>query len=254
MKTEIFERYKLQKMIRVKTCINEEGLGGSEAGLVFLNKLNHIGYESKINIVRKSGLHEVAFLCILDNRNYLIEFFDRNQEIKVCGHLSLAAGQHLLCQMNKEITLILKDKQEIKLVFQDRIPAVIFSKPATGVIYNHVGDDNKFYDSLQEKEIVLLENTGQLVNLDADKFQRPTLFAAQSGENEYTVRYFRSGKEDPFHVSGLVPLQSILERKGTSTNKTTFCSFNGGKVNFEENAGKYIMSGDFVDLSKQRSL
>lgn len=231
------------RITRIKVCSNNQGKGGNEAGIILMNNIEHLSDDEKSELVVASGLHELAFIQEEDNQNYQARFFNGDQEIGICGHLSLAIGDLLKTNREDEITLHANNNLKIGLKYKNRIPFVKIDKPIKGNI-KRTGSDT-YHDMTQDKEVILRDSVDEIAD---DLENRAVMFASEISKNVYKTRFFRNGKEDPFHMSGLVPLAEILGVK-----KATFESGNKGLATLVDDGESYLLTGNCINLSKQRT-
>lgn len=235
------QKITLSRIAKIKVCTNNIGQGGNEAGIITMNNIDHLTPQEKSELVEASGLHELAFIEKEDLQNYRVNFFNEKQEIAICGHLSLAIAEHLKSNNQDEITLHGSNNLKIGLRYKNNKSYVKIDKPEKGKI--RISSDNEFFDLTQNKEIVLRDN---IDNIEDNLENRAVLFASQISGNKYKTRFFRDGKEDPFHMSGLVPLAEVL-----SIKEATFESGNGGEATLVSDQDSYLLTGNCIDLNKQ---
>lgn len=238
------KRLILSRMERVKVCVNEEGQGGNEAGLIFMNDLSYLNDEQKSKLVEEAGLHELAYLQKIDRENYKVQFFNEREEVLICGHLSLAIADFLKKERLDNIKLHCANDVKIDLMYDDGKPYIAMAKPSIRDISQ--ASSGRFYDFGQKKEVVLVR-PDQIDDIDTieDLSDRAVIFAAPIKEGLFKTRFFRNGKEDPFHMSGLSPLALI-----TGTTKASFISSNGGVAEIVDKGDKYLLTGKCISLQK----
>lgn len=78
---------------RIVNGFVKDGTGGNPAGVVF--DADDLGDAEMLQIARKIGLSETAFVSSSDEAGFKFDFFTPNRRIAHCGHATIAAFAHM---------------------------------------------------------------------------------------------------------------------------------------------------------------
>ncbi len=92
--------------VYVTSAFSKNNKGGNKAGII-LNML-HLEYSKKLEISKKLGYSETAFVQNSDIADFKLQYFTTTEEVPLCGHATIAAFSTLML-------LGLLDKQNYKV-------------------------------------------------------------------------------------------------------------------------------------------
>lgn len=88
--------------VYVTSAFSKNNKGGNKAGVV-LNTPN-LSYEQKLEIAKKLGYSETAFVSDSDTADFKLQYFTPTEEVALCGHATIATFSTLkiLNKLNKQ--------------------------------------------------------------------------------------------------------------------------------------------------------
>ena len=79
--------------VQILSAFAENGLGGNPAGVVL--NADELSDKNKLEIAKKVGLSETAFVSKSKTADFKLDFFTPNKQIAHCGHATIAAFSYL---------------------------------------------------------------------------------------------------------------------------------------------------------------
>ena len=79
--------------VQILNAFAENGTGGNPAGVVL--NADDLSDKNKLEIAKKVGLSETAFVSKSNTEDFKLDFFTPNKQIAHCGHATVATFSYL---------------------------------------------------------------------------------------------------------------------------------------------------------------
>ncbi|MGG8496586.1 PhzF family phenazine biosynthesis protein [Tenacibaculum sp. TC6] len=155
---------KLTVTVQILNAFTEHNQGGNPAGVVL--NADDLSNENKLEIARKVGLSETAFVSGSQIADYKLDFFTPTKQIAHCGHATIATFSYM-----KQLGLLAKNESSKETIDGNRkiklIDELAFMEQ-TAPKYTNVKDKEEFIlhslglnkNQLAEHSPIKLVNTG----------------------------------------------------------------------------------------------
>jgi len=220
------------------------------------------------NLAKEFGFSETAFVKRLGFGKYAIRWFTPENEVKLCGHATLAAAKALFHEVIPHEKLILfqslsgdllarKQGEEIQLDFPIDVPVSIESDNRIVKALSQWNAEEILYSAGTKNLIVVYNEADTVLSLKPDykelaKLKSDTVFgiivtAGFTGNYDYICRYFAPWEginEDPVTGSAQTCLAPYWCKKLNKTELAGFqASQRGGEFKVTLDGKRVLISG-----------
>lgn len=148
--------------VQILNAFAENGKGGNPAGVVL--NADELSNENKLEISKKVGLSETAFVSKSETEDFKLDFFTPNKQIAHCGHATVATFSYLkqigALKNNSSSKETIDGKRKIEIIGENAFMEQLAPK------YTEVSDkEEMILQSLGLKKTDLISNAPiQLIN------------------------------------------------------------------------------------------
>ena len=104
--------------VQILNAFAENGTGGNPAGVVL--NADDLSDKNKLEIAKKVGLSETAFVSKSNTEDFKLDFFTPNKQIAHCGHATVATFSYLrqigTLQNNSSSKETINGKRKIEII------------------------------------------------------------------------------------------------------------------------------------------
>mgnify|MGYP000035296940 CR=1 FL=1 len=148
--------------VQILNAFAENGKGGNPAGVVL--NADHLTDQNKLEISKKVGLSETAFVSTSETEDFKLDFFTPNKQIAHCGHATVATFSYL-----KQIGTLQKNNSSKETIDGKRIIELIgnlaFMEQLAPIYKDVSSQEQQILNSLGlQKEDLIPNAPSQIVN------------------------------------------------------------------------------------------
>ncbi|AYO22384.1 MULTISPECIES: PhzF family phenazine biosynthesis protein [Vibrio] len=231
-----------------------EDAQGNPCGVVFLSEW--LSDSEMLEITQSIAQPITSFLCCVDGR-WWIRWFSLTSEINLCGHGSMGAGAALIAHLNQRSVKLHSNYGDITIAkhgtqYQMALPAWDASPVPASLdlqLLNLEQSGVQVLDVVTTRDLVVVLASEQQVKQYQPDFERlcqirdfhAVMVTAQSGPNDYVLRYF-------------APKIGINEDIATGSAQCSLAPYWFKKLDVDNlNASQFSSKGGFFQVAKLSS-